>query len=524
MVHLKNIFKGTFVEIVGKYTQELRVLGLRILDLISEGLSLGPNYFVGELSENPVVISHHYPPCPEPSLTLGASKHKDPNILTILFQEPNITALQVLKDGAWIPVEPIPNAFVVNMGFMLQVITNGRLIGAEHRVITNASPSRHTIAYFINPSKEAIIGPAKSLISSTSPPIYPSMAFGELLQNFLNKALDFAKEFNCLSYLYFPCSTFALSFVLHLPILDEEVSCEYKDLQEPLRLQGCVPINGIDFSTATKDRSNIAYKTVLQRAKSIIKYYKSIRTKVSWKNQFFQVGPITQIVSCNNDGFVDDLECLKWLKKQPQNSVLYVSFGSGGTLSQRQINELAFGLELSDQRFIWVVRGPSDSVSATYLEDANDDDPLKFLPKGIVERTKGKGFILPSWAPQVEILKHNSVGGFLSHCGWNSILESIQEGVPIVAWPLFAEQAMNAVMLSDGLKVAIRLKFEDDEIVEKDEIAKVVKCVMDGEEGKEMRDRMKSLKDSAKKALKDDGSSIKSLSQLATQLECFGGI
>ncbi|PNX89291.1 hydroquinone glucosyltransferase-like protein, partial [Trifolium pratense] len=82
---------------------------------------------------------------------------------------------------------------------------------------------------------------------------------------------------------------------------------------------------------------------------------------------------------------------------------------NGGTLSQRQINELAFGLELSDQRFIWVVRAPSDSVSATYLEDANDDDPLKFLPKGIVERTKGKGFILPSWAPQVEILKHNSV-------------------------------------------------------------------------------------------------------------------
>ncbi|WJX80838.1 hypothetical protein P8452_63782 [Trifolium repens] len=182
-------------EIVGKYTQELRALGLRLLDLISEGLGLGPNYFSGELSENPVVISHHYPPCPEPSLTLGASRHKDPNILTILFQEPSITALHVFKDGAWIPVEPIPNAFVVNMGFMLQVITNGRLIGAEHRVITNASSSRHTIAYFINPSKESIIGPAKSLISSTSPPIYPSMAFGELLQNFLNKGPYFEPEF-----------------------------------------------------------------------------------------------------------------------------------------------------------------------------------------------------------------------------------------------------------------------------------------------------------------------------------------
>ncbi|KAJ1406510.1 Oxoglutarate/iron-dependent dioxygenase [Sesbania bispinosa] len=164
------------------------------LGLISEGLGLNPNYFYGELSENPVVISHHYPPCPEPSLTLGASRHKDPNILTLLYQEAEITALQVFKDGAWIPVEPIPNAFVVNMGFMLQIISNGRLIGAEHRVITNSSTGRHTIAYFINPTKDALIEPVKSLLSATSPPIYPSMTFGQLLENFVNKGPAFEAE------------------------------------------------------------------------------------------------------------------------------------------------------------------------------------------------------------------------------------------------------------------------------------------------------------------------------------------
>ncbi|KEH16438.1 UDP-glucosyltransferase [Medicago truncatula] len=100
----------------------------------------------------------------------------------------------------------------------------------------------------------------------------------------------------------------------------------------------------------------------------------------------------------------------------------------------------------------------------------------------------------------------------------------MQEGVPIVAWPLFAEQAMNAVMLCDGLKVAIRLKFEDDEIVEKDKTANVIKCLMEGEEGKTMRDRMKSLKDYAVNAVKDEGSSIQNLSQLASQWESFGGI
>ncbi|KEH21760.1 2OG-Fe(II) oxygenase family oxidoreductase [Medicago truncatula] len=173
-------------EIVGRYTQELRALALRILDLISEGLELNPNYFTGELSDSPVVISHHYPPCPEPSLTLGAPQHKDPNILTILFQQPEITALQILKDGAWIPIEPIPNAFVI--------ISNGRLKGAEHRVITNSSTSRYTIAYFIYPRKEAIIGPAKPLLSSTSPPIYSSMEFGEMLENLYNKGPNFENE------------------------------------------------------------------------------------------------------------------------------------------------------------------------------------------------------------------------------------------------------------------------------------------------------------------------------------------
>ncbi|KAJ1435377.1 Oxoglutarate/iron-dependent dioxygenase [Sesbania bispinosa] len=181
-------------EIVGKYTQELRTVGLKILGLISEGLGLNPNYFSGELSESPIVISHHYPPCPEPSLTLGASRHKDPNILTLLYQEAEITALQVFKDGAWIPVEPIPNAFVVNMGFMLQIISNGRLIGAEHRVITNSSTGRHTIAYFVNPTKDALIEPVKSLLSATSPPIYPSMTFGQLLENFMNKGPAFEAE------------------------------------------------------------------------------------------------------------------------------------------------------------------------------------------------------------------------------------------------------------------------------------------------------------------------------------------
>ena len=348
------------------------------------------------------------------------------------------------------------------------------------------------------------------------------------------QALEFAKEFGALSYFYFPLSAMILLLLLHMPKLDEEVSGEYKDLTEPIKLQGCVPLLGVDLPAPTQNRSSEAYKSFLERAKAIatadgiiINTFLemesgAIRALEEYENgkiRLYPVGPITQKGS--RDEVDESGKCLSWLDKQPPCSVLYVSFGSGGTLSQNQINELASGLELSGQRFLWVLRAPSNSASAAYLETENED-PLKFLPSGFLERTEEKGLVVASWAPQVQVLSHNSVGGFLSHCGWNSILESVQEGVPLIAWPLFAEQKTNAVMLADGLKVALRLKVNEDDIVEKEEIAKVIKCLMEGEEGKGIAERMRNLKDSAANALKD-GSSTQTLSQLASHWEYLSG-
>ncbi|KAK7395580.1 hypothetical protein VNO78_16142 [Psophocarpus tetragonolobus] len=356
-----------------------------------------------------------------------------------------------------------------------------------------------------------------------------------IIECFAFQALEFAKEFNLLSYFYFPSSATVLSLHLHLPKLDEEIACEYKELTEPIKLPGCVPLLGIDLPAPLQNRSSEAFKCFLERAKAmvvadgiIINTFlelesSAIRALEEFENgkiKFYPVGPITQKGSSN--GNEKNVECLRWLDKQPPCSVLYVSFGSGGTLSQHQINELALGLELSGERFLWVLRAPSSSVSGSYLE-AEKEDPLQFLPSGFLERTREKGLVLASWAPQVQVLKHKSVGGFLSHCGWNSTLESLQEGVPLITWPLFAEQRMNAVMLVDALKVALRPKFNEDGIVEKEEIAKVVKCLMEGEEGKGMHERMKNFKDSPAYALKD-GSSTQTLSQLASQLENLSGV
>ena len=146
-----------------------------------------------------------------------------------------------------------------------------------------------------------------------------------------------------------------------------------------------------------------------------------------------------------------------------------------------------------------------------------DKSPLAFLPKGFIERTKEQGLVVPSWAPQAQVLSHGSTGGFLSHCGWSSTLESIMQGIPLIAWPLHSEQRMNAVLLVEDLKVAFRPSVNEKGLVDREEIAKIVKGLMVGEEGKKVQNRMKEVKIVAEKALSTNGSSTRTLSELATK-------
>ncbi|KAG2243988.1 hypothetical protein Bca52824_094187 [Brassica carinata] len=188
-------------------------------------------------------------------------------------------------------------------------------------------------------------------------------------------------------------------------------------------------------------------------------------------------------------------EVLDWLDLQPKQSVVYVSFGSGGALTAEQTMELAYGLEMTGHRFVWVVRPPAeDDPSASMFDKAtNQAEPLGFLPYGFLDRTKDIGFVVRTWAPQEEILAHEATGGFVSHCGWNSVLESIVNGVPMIAWPLYSEQKMNAWLVSEELKIAARVDVGNG-VVKKEEIVEVVKRVMDEEEGKEMRKNVMELK------------------------------
>ncbi|KAL2931540.1 Hydroquinone glucosyltransferase [Bienertia sinuspersici] len=301
-----------------------------------------------------------------------------------------------------------------------------------------------------------------------------------------------------------------LSLFLHLPQLDAQVSCEFKDMHEPIQLPGCIPVHGKDlvdpFKIGLMMLTSGCFIILEEGALKILQNHESGTPPI------YPVGPLVQTGSGDN-AKVDGSECLKWLDEQPRESVLFVSFGSGGTLSYNQILELAHGLEISQQKFLWVLRSPNDETfNATYFSiQGNRNDPLVFLPKGFLDRTKEQGLVIPMWAPQIKVLSHAAIAGFLSHCGWNSILESVVNGVPLIAWPLYAEQKMNAIMLTKGMNVAIRPNVDEKGLISREEIAKIVKRLMDFEEGKVIRNQVNDLMDAAARAVGEDGSSTKAL-------------
>lgn len=225
----------------------------------------------------------------------------------------------------------------------------------------------------------------------------------------------------------------------------------------------------------------------------------------------YPIGPL--IVSHGGGG--RGAECLKWLDSQPSGSVVFLCFGSLGLFSKEQLKEIAIGLENSGHRFLWVVRNPpAQNQIKVAITDQSDPELKSLLPDGFLDRTKDRGLVVKSWAPQVAVLNHDSVGGFVSHCGWNSVLESVCAGVPIVAWPLYAEQRFNRVVLVEEIKIALPMKESEDGFVRAPEVEKRVTELMESEEGEVMRKRTKAMQNEAHVALGETGSSGVALTKL----------
>ncbi|XP_048425027.1 UDP-glucose iridoid glucosyltransferase-like [Pyrus x bretschneideri] len=214
----------------------------------------------------------------------------------------------------------------------------------------------------------------------------------------------------------------------------------------------------------------------------------------------FSIGPSHKIEAAASSSLLEvDTSCIAWLDKQSNNSVIYVSLGSVASISEKELTEMAWGLANSKQPFLWVIRPGSVSGS----------DGIEQLPQGFIEAIGERGYIV-KWAPQREVLSHRAVGGFWSHCGWNSTLESLSEGIPMICLPSFGDQKVHSRYVSQVWKVGLHL----DNELERGEIERAVRKLMVDADGEVMRVRAKDLKEKIDVSLRNGGSSYKFLNKL----------
>ncbi|EEF29937.1 UDP-glycosyltransferase 74F2 [Ricinus communis] len=197
----------------------------------------------------------------------------------------------------------------------------------------------------------------------------------------------------------------------------------------------------------------------------------------------------------------NDDACMNWLKDKPKGSVVYVSFGSLATLGVEQMEELSWGLKMSDSYFLWVVRAPEEAK----------------LPKNFMSEITEKGLVV-KWCPQLQVLGNEAVGSFLTHCGWNSTLEALSLGVPMVAMPQWTDQTTNAKYIEDVWKMGVRVPVDEKGIGRRDAIRECIREVMEGERRTEMDVNAKKWRNLAQMAAGEGGSSDKNIREFVVKL------
>ncbi|KAL9232591.1 hypothetical protein vseg_007687 [Gypsophila vaccaria] len=215
---------------------------------------------------------------------------------------------------------------------------------------------------------------------------------------------------------------------------------------------------------------------------------------VNDNKKLYAIGPIHMTNSCRKNNSKINHKCLDWLDKQAKDSVIYVSFGTTTSMSDEQITELAIGLEKSNQNFLWVLRD-ADKCDIFQENGMILRKGRHVLPEGYEEKVKNRGMVVRDWAPQPEILGHKAIAGFISHCGWNSCLESISMGVPIATWPIHSDQPKNSILITEVLKVGVVVKdwWRGDEIVTSSVVGNAIRRLMVSKEGFLIRKRAREL-------------------------------
>ncbi|KAL2237204.1 anthocyanidin 3-O-glucosyltransferase 2-like [Sesamum indicum] len=353
-----------------------------------------------------------------------------------------------------------------------------------------------------------------------------SQVAGLVLDMFCTKLIEVADELNLPAYAFFTSGAAALGLSYHLVSLvfeqnedltkykssDVELSVPCFSNPVPAKVLPPGALDGSPMSTILLS----CFKRLTETKGIMVNTFYELESYAieslladSKKPKVYPVGPIMKSIS--DQSFDEDIK--KWLDDQPENSVVFLCFGTMGSFEEAQVKEIALALENSSSRFLWSLRKPGQKgvmQLPTEYEDFNE-----VLPEGFLERTEGVGKVI-GWAPQVAVLSHQAVGGFVSHCGWNSTLESVSFGVPMATFPLYAEQQLNAFQLVKelGMAEAIRIDYKKDiggenppEIVRAEEIEAAIRGLMVAESGSGVRQKVKEMKNKSRMALMEGGSS-----------------
>ncbi|XP_049342573.1 zeatin O-glucosyltransferase-like [Solanum verrucosum] len=311
---------------------------------------------------------------------------------------------------------------------------------------------------------------------------------------------DFTSLPNVESYNFHSVSAFTI-FLFLWESMGKPFPIEAELLDNLPSLEGCFTSEFMDFMASQRKYSKSDSGNIYNTSRVIEGKFMNLLEKEPIKRNKTQwaIGPFNPMkIITNNYLSIDHHhhhhrhKCLLWLDKQSPKSAIFISFGTTTSLNDEQIEELCIGLEKSGIKFIWALRDADKG-------DIFSGEMRKIeLPKGYEERIKNKGIIVRDWAPQLEILGHLSIGAFMSHCGWNSCVESLSMGVPIIAWPMHSDQPRNSILITKFLKVGINIfnnwERSRNEVVKSNIIEHVIVTIMlNNIEGNEIRRRAAEL-------------------------------
>ncbi|TMW81094.1 hypothetical protein EJD97_012042 [Solanum chilense] len=356
--------------------------------------------------------------------------------------------------------------------------------------------------------------------------------------------MDVAEEFGISSYVFFTSPAAFLGLMIHFQFLEDECSRDVSSFKNsdgtallsfpsyaypvPTNVLPMVLVDRdtwlgrfLDFARGYRKAKGIIINTFAELEVYALDAYNNNHLSRSEQAHplpsIYPIGPILNQSKSQSES--EEAEITNWLDKQPPNSVVLLCFGSQGSLPTDQVKQIAIALDNIGYRFLWSLRRPPQINNAQFPGEYTSYSEI--LPEGFLKRTEKKGKVV-GWVPQLKVLSHEAIGGFVSHCGWNSILESLWYGVPIATWPLHSEQQVNAFQLVKEIGVAVEITLDycernkDQAIVTAEAIENGISKLM--ETNSAVKHEAMMMKEKSRASVREGGSSYLAFSKLINEL------